>query len=213
MGKTFAAPEVRQPRGVSQDPAFQAAATAFGTAAAAPAAPPVALAPTTPAPPELVAQPAPLATVHEPPAAVAPIEPGPSQQPLDVAEAGIDNGAQGTDGAPVDATAMRSPSALPAPPVAVAPSTSATSPPAGAQAAPARAMATPVLAETKMSIYPGATERRRLAMIKTQYRLAESIVVDYALEVLLRDHTDEEIATVLRGRGHGLRRAKAAPSP
>jgi hypothetical protein len=202
MGKTFVAPEIRQPRGVSQDPAFQAAATAFGPATTAPAELPVAIAPATPAPPEAVAQPAPLEPVHEPPAAVAPTEPHPSQPPPDVAQAGIEKGLQGTDGAPVDAAT-----------VAIAASTSVTPPPARAQAAPAHAVVAPGLAETKMSIYPGVTERMRLSMIKTQYRLAESIVADYALEVLLRDHTDEEIATVLRGRGHGLRRAKVAPSP
>jgi len=62
--------------------------------------------------------------------------------------------------------------------------------------------------ESKMTIYPGTVERSRLATIKLHHRLAESIVAEYALEELFRTRSDEDIATVLRSRGHGLRRAR-----
>jgi len=42
--------------------------------------------------------------------------------------------------------------------------------------APTLAFAPAVLPESKMTIYPGVTERTRLATIKLRYRLAESIV-------------------------------------
>jgi hypothetical protein len=63
-----------------------------------------------------------------------------------------------------------------------------------------------------MTIYPGVTERTRLATIKLRYRLAESIVAEYALEELFHHQTDDEIAAVLRARGHSLRRART-PAP
>jgi hypothetical protein len=78
---------------------------------------------------------------------------------------------------------------------------------------PAGSVPPPVLPESKMTIYPGTVERARLATIKLHHRLAESIVAEYALEELFQHRTDEEIVTVLRGRGHGLRRARTAPTP
>jgi hypothetical protein len=155
--KTFAPPEVRQPRGVNTDPAFRAAASAFA----------------------------------EPP-------PPPQAQP----DAGPAAGAT-----PVTADAVvPSPNGKTAAEEADArgPSTPAqpTAPP------PTLAFAPAVLPESKMTIYPGITERARLATIKAHHRLAESIVAEYALEELFRQRTDDEIATVLRGRGHSLRRAR-----
>ncbi len=76
---------------------------------------------------------------------------------------------------------------------------------------PTLSFAPAVLPESKMTIYPGVTERARLATIKTHHRLAESIVAEYALEELFRQRTDDDIAAVLRGRGHSLRRARPAP--
>jgi hypothetical protein len=73
---------------------------------------------------------------------------------------------------------------------------------------PTLAFAPAVLPESKMTIYPGVTERARLATIKAHHRLAESIVAEYALEELFRQRTDDDIAAVLRGRGHSLRRAR-----
>jgi hypothetical protein len=75
---------------------------------------------------------------------------------------------------------------------------------------PTLAFAPAVLPESKMTIYPGVDERARLATIKQHHRLAESIVAEYALEELFRQRNDDDIAAVLRGRGHSLRRARPA---
>jgi hypothetical protein len=159
--KTFAPPEVRQPRGVNADPAFRAGASAF----------------------------------TEPP-------PPPQPQP-DGGQAG-DAASAATDGAAASAAGetatggaeARGPSAPAQPPAH----------------APTLAFAPAVLPESKMTIYPGVSERTRLATIKLRYRLAESIVAEYALEELFHHQTDDEIATVLRARGHSLRRART-PAP
>jgi len=159
--KTFATPEVRQPRGVRTDPAFRAGASAF---------------------PEPAPQPEPVAG-HSGPGAAAPAPAsGAAAPPTGETVAG-------------EAEA-RVPSAPADPPTLAA-----------------SANASAVLLESKMTIYPGVTERSRLASIKQHQRLAESIVAEYALEQLFQHRTDEEIATVLRGRGHGLRRARTAPAP
>jgi len=155
--KTFAPPEVRQPRGVNADPAFRAGASAF----------------------------------TEPP-------PPPQPQP-DGGQAG-DAASAATDG---DATSPAGETA--------AGGAEARGPSAPAHA-PTLAFAPAVLPESKMTIYPGVTERTRLATIKLRYRLAESIVAEYALEELFNHQTDDEIATVLRARGHSLRRART-PAP
>lgn len=60
----------------------------------------------------------------------------------------------------------------------------------------------------KMSVYPSIADRERLARIKAAYRVGESFVVEYALERLFAEATDEDIAAEIRRRGHTLRRAR-----
>lgn len=62
--------------------------------------------------------------------------------------------------------------------------------------------------ETKTSVYPSPAAKARLAAIRNNFRVGESIVIEYALERTLGQLTDEEIATQLRAQGHGLRRAR-----
>lgn len=165
MGKTFAAPEQRQPRGVNTDPAFRAAASAF----------------------------------TEP----APTPPAPTPQP------------QREEGHGVSASAEPEAANTAPPETTVEPRAAggeAASTRAPVQPAPTLAFAPAVLPESKMTIYPGVAERARLATIKAHHRLAESIVAEYALEELFRQQSDDDIAAVLRGRGHSLRRARPAPA-
>jgi hypothetical protein len=58
----------------------------------------------------------------------------------------------------------------------------------------------------KMSVYPRAEDRARLAHIKQMYRVGESFVVEYALERLFATTSDEAIVNEMRRRGHSLRR-------
>ena len=159
MAKTFAQPEVRQPRGVNSDPAFRAGASAF-------------------------------------------TEPPPTPRPDDGQAA--DAAPAATDDAAAAAADVRAAAG------AAARGSSAIAQPAAH--VPTLAFAPAVLPESKMTIYPGVTERTRLATIKLRYRLAASIVAEYALEELFHHQTDDEIATVLRARGHSLRRART-PAP
>ena len=161
--KTFAKPEVRQPRGVKADPAFQTAASAF-------------------------AEPAPT--------------PG---RPTDAGQAGAGSAASERANA-----AVTSPTGEKA--ASGGEARGASGPAKPTSPAPTLAFAPMVLPESKMTIYPGVTERARLAAIKARHRLAESIVAEYALEELFRQRTDDDIAAVLRGRGHSLRRARPAPA-
>jgi hypothetical protein len=161
MAKTFAQPEVRQPRGVNSDPAFRAGASAFTE-------------------PQLTTQP----------------QPDAGQAPEAAPAATDDAAAAAADVRAAAGAAARGSSAIAQPAAHV----------------PTLAFAPAVLPESKMTIYPGVTERTRLATIKLRYRLAESIVAEYALEELFHHQTDDEIATVLRARGHSLRRART-PAP
>jgi hypothetical protein len=62
--------------------------------------------------------------------------------------------------------------------------------------------------QNKMTIYPGDMERKRLFTIRHTYRIAESIIAEYAIEQFFLRHTDQEIASALHARGHSLRRKK-----
>jgi hypothetical protein len=62
---------------------------------------------------------------------------------------------------------------------------------------------------SKMTIYPEDSTRQRLFRFRVEYKIAESIVAEYAIEQLFQSQSDEQIVATLRMRGHGLRRAKA----
>jgi hypothetical protein len=140
-------------------------------------------------------------------AAAFPIEPEPEPEPDSRATL------------PAEPAALHASAATP---VTTCPPTSATTDTTGVPAAGAPTVAAMLAAQanvtqppvrpsssSKMTIYPGPSERRRLATLRYEHQIAESIIVEYALELLLAGHTDDQIVSVLRSRGHGLRRARA----
>lgn len=58
------------------------------------------------------------------------------------------------------------------------------------------------------TFHPAQSQRDRLSAIKYHHKVGESFVVEYALERLFDNMSDEEIANELKARGFGLTRPK-----
>jgi hypothetical protein len=99
---------------------------------------------------------------------------------------------------------------VPVPVVASAPAPSAVF--ASRAATPAHDGAIVGLKRDSTTIYPSPASKQRLRMIAAQHRIAESIVVSYALHRMFDALTDEEIVAALTAMKYGMRRPREKKS-
>lgn len=65
----------------------------------------------------------------------------------------------------------------------------------------------------KKTVYPSEAGRQFLKRFRRSYKIAETLVAEYALELLFASNTDDAIAAPLRAVGHGLRRSRKDAAP